>query len=136
MKTIDEIINNEKYKRLNGALVDRSIEIAGKIRQAMQTAEIQQVGDYSIQTVRSNCGYSTTDLYVRVECDDYPEYHCLETKISDYYCNDFHCWIEQATGKERLKFLNDAKSVMEKIDAIKQKRIEDVEEALKATEGL
>lgn len=136
MKTIDEIINNENYKRLNGALVDRSIEIAGKIRRAMETAEINKVGDYSIKTVRSGSGFSTTKLYVQVECDDYPEYHCLELEESEYFCNDFNCWMQKASGKERLKFLNDAKNVMEEIDAIKHKRMEDVKDALKATEGL
>jgi len=136
MKTIDEIINNENYKRLNGALVDRSIEIAGKIREAMQSAEIKEVGDYSIQTVRSRSGFSTTDLYVLAECDDYPVYHCLEIENSKHFANDFNCWMQKATGKERLKFLNDAKSVLEEIEAIKQKRMEDVEDALKAVEGL
>lgn len=137
MKTLDEIINNENYERLNGALVDRSIELAEKIRKAMLSAEMTEVGDYSIHTVRSNSGFSNTSLYIEVPSDyDYPEYRSLENSTSTYYCNDFDCWIEAAKGKDRLKFLNDAKSILNEIDTIKQKRIANVEKALKEVECL
>ena len=140
MKTLDEIINNESYEKLNGALKERTYELAKKIREAMRSAEVTEIGDYSIRTVRSNSGYSDTSLYILAEAghdyESYPEYRNLEDEKSYYYCNDFHCWIEAAKGKDRLKFLNDAKSILEEIEAIKQKRMADVEEALKATENL
>lgn len=140
MKTLDEIINNANYERLNGALVERSIELAEKIRKAMRSAEISEVGDYSIRTVRSNSGFSDTALYISVEIDtDWGTetgYRSLEDSTSVYYCNDFNCWIEAAKGRDRLKFLNDAKSILEEIDAIKQNRIDDVKNALEAVEGL
>lgn len=58
MKTLDQIINNENYTRLNGALIDRSVELAEKIRKAMVSADIKEIGDYSIRTVRSYSGFS------------------------------------------------------------------------------
>lgn len=139
MKTLDEIINNENYTKLNGALVDRSIELAEKIREAMRSAEIEEIGDYSIRTVRTRSGFSDTSLYIY--ClgsydDPEPEYRSLETSESRYYTGDFNCWIQAAKGKDRLKFLNDAKSILEEIDKIKQKRIEDVEKVLKDVEKL
>lgn len=139
MKTLDEIINNEHYERLNGALVERSCELANKIRKAMRSAEVTKIGDYSIRTVRSNSGYSDTSLYIVThdgEYDDYPEYRSLEHEESYYYCNDFNCWIEAAKGRDRLKFLNDARSILDEIESIKQKRIANVEDALKAVENL
>ena len=135
MKTLDEIINNSHYEKLNGALVERSIELAEKIRQAMDSAEITEVGDYSIQTVKSGSGFSDTSLYIEIESDDL-KYHNLESRRSGYYANDFNCWIEAATGRDRLNFLNDACSILEEIDAIKHKRMEDVEKALKSVENL
>lgn len=134
MKTLDEIINNENYKRLNGILVDRTIEIAKKVRQAMDTAELTEVGDFRICVVRSNCGYSDRTLYV--VNDESFERRSLEHYESYYFCNDFNCWIEAATGSDRLRFLNSAKRILEEIDTIKEKRINDVENALKAVENL
>lgn len=140
MKTIDEIINNAPYEKLNGALIERSVELAEKIRQAMDSAEITEVGDYSIRTVRARSGFSDTSLYIEAEKSgswyDDPEYRSLEQTSSGYYTGDFNCWIEGAKGRDRLKFLNDAASVLEEIDAIKQKRMEDVEKALKAVENI
>lgn len=140
MKTLDEIINNDSYEKLNGALVERSIELAEKIREAMRSAEITEIGDYSIRTVSAHSGFSDTSLYIEAEVESNwgcePEYRDLESSKSGYYCNDFNCWIESAKGKDRLKFLNDAKSVLEKIEDIKQKRMADVELALKEVESL
>lgn len=141
MKTLDEIINNENYERLNWALVERSVELAEKIREAMRSAEITEIGDYSIRIVRSGrCGYSDTSLYVVAKVGN--EWGCelehrnLETTESKYFCGDFDCWIDAAKGKDRLKFLNDAKSILEKIESIKQKRMKEVENALNAVDGL
>lgn len=140
MKTLDEIINNAPYEKLNGALIERSMELAEKIRRAMRSAEIMEVGDYSIRTVRTRSGFSDTSLYIEAEKSgswyDNPEYHSLEQDTSGYYANDFNCCIEAANGRERLKFLNDAASILEEIDAIKQKRMEDVEKVLKAVENI
>lgn len=137
MKTLDEIINNAEYERLNGALAERSYELAKKIRKAMCSAEVTEIGDYSIRTVRSNSGYSDTSLYIEVSSDyDYPEYRSLEDEGSYYYCNDFNCWIEAAKGRDRLKFLNDAKNILEEIESIKQKRMADVENALETVKNL
>lgn len=140
MKTLDEIINNENYTKLNGALVERSIELAEKIREAMRSAEIEEIGDYSIRTVRTHSGFSSTALYIEAAVDSnwggILEFHSLETSESGYYTGDFNCWIHAAKGKDRLKFLNDAKSILEEIDKIKQKRMSEVENALKVVEDL
>lgn len=141
MKTLEEIINNENYERLNGALVERSVELAEKIREAMRSAEITEIGDYSIRTVRSgSCGFSDTSLYIEVEVESNwggeTEYRDLESTESRYFCNDFNCWIEAAKGKDRLKFLNDARYIIDEIESIKQKRMKEVENALNAVDGL
>ena len=128
MKTLDEIINNENYERLNGALIKRSVELAEKIRKAMNSPEITRIGDYSIRTVSSSSGFSDTALYY--------VNRSLEAIENRYFCNDFNCWIEAANGKDRIKFLNDAKDIINEIETIKQKRMKEVENALNATDGL
>lgn len=124
-KTLDEIINNENYTRLNASLVERSIELAEKIRSAMYFAEIKMIGDYEIRTVSSN-GFENDFLYIATDCG-----YCSLEATRDYcYAGDYYREIKAARGKDRLKFLNDAKSILEEIDAIKEKRMKDIEEAL------
>ena len=137
MKTLDEIINNENYERLNGALVERSIELAQKVRKAMDSAEIKEVGDFRIITKSANSGFSDKSLYI-ASCDSEHvlEYHNLEIRKSQYFAGDFNCWMQAANGKDRLHFLNCAKIALEKIEAIKNKRMADVELALKEVESL
>lgn len=140
MKTLDEIINDAPYERLNSALIERCMELADKIRKAMQSAELTEIGDYSIRTINTRSGFSDTSLYIEAESTDYwrndPELHSLEQKTSGYYVGDFNCYIKAATGKERLKFLNDAFSLLEEIEIIKKERMENVEKALKAVENI
>lgn len=136
MKTLDEIINNADYKRLNCALLDRSFELAEKIRKAMLVAELRSIDNYFIRTVCSRSGFSETSLYVAVRDDDGElEFRSLEHSFSHYYSQDFNCWITAAEGKDRLKFLNDAKMLLIEIDKEMQKRIDDINSALVANSG-
>lgn len=137
MKTLDEIINNADYKKLNGELFDRSFELAEKIRKAMLTAELRSIDNYFIRTVSAGSGFSDTALYIAVRDDDGElEFRSLEHRYSHFYLQDFNCWIEAADDKDRLRFLNDAKTLLIDIDEIKQKRIDDIKSALDATTAL
>ena len=133
MKTLDEIINNERYEKLNGALVARSIELAKKVRQAMWSAEVEEVGDYSIKTVKSRSGFSDESLYILTESG---EYRSLEADVTHYFAGDYNCRILAARGCDRLQFLNCARTVLDKIDAIKEKRIKEINEALEESAKL
>lgn len=134
MKTLDEIINNEHYEKLNGALVARSIELAKKVRQAFCSAEVEEVGDYAIRTVKSRkSGFSEESLYILTESG---EYRSLEDDETHYFAGDYYCRILAARGCDRLKFLNCAKSILAEIDAIKEKKMKKISDALKNTEGL
>ena len=126
-----------KFDELKTELVECSIELAAKIRNAMTAAEITEIGDYSIRTITSS-GFSDTSLYILSEfnIEKIPEYRSLEHRKSNYFCNDLNAWIPVANIRDRLKFVNDARSIIEEIDAIKQKVITHVEDALKAVENL
>lgn len=134
MKSIDEIINREDYKKLNEALKERSIQIAKMLRGLMYELEIGQLGDYRICEVKGN-GCSEDYLGILVDGTD-EEYHSLEHGKSFHYANDFHCWIQAATGQERLQFLNAAKTLFEEIDNMKTERCQKIENALSETESL
>lgn len=137
MKTLDEIINNAEYKRLNGALLDRSFELAEKIRLAMESAELESIGNYVIRTVKARSGFSDTTLNIVGRNDDgYPVYRSLEHDNSFYFTNDFSALIQAATGKDRLKFVNDAKKLLIWINDYKSKRMEAIKSALEVTSQL
>ena len=133
MKTLDEIINNERYEKLNGALVARSIELAIKVRQAFYSADIEELGDYSIRTVKSRSGFSDTSLYILTENG---VYRSLENDETHYFAGDYNCKILAARGCDRLQFLNCAKSILAEIDAIKEKKIKEISEALEESAKL
>lgn len=137
-KTIDEIVNNANYERLNEALKERSLEIAEIIRNEMQKLNIKEIGDYRIITVRTRSGFSDTELYILNETDCWcdKDYNALETTKSEYYCGDFNCYITAATTQQRIQFLNDAKEIFETIDKIKEERVKKIDQVLKDTSDI
>lgn len=138
MKTIDQIINNENYKKLNAALVERVIEIAEKIKEECFKLDFDDCDSFRlggctfrIDKVKSNSGYYQYNLYMYTERDCV----AIDEKSSYYYMNDFNCWIKASNNSEKLYFLQHAKAIFADIDAEKEERCESIESALKETEN-
>lgn len=127
-KTIDEIINNENYERLNNALIDRSIEIAGVIRNEMLHIQVSEIGDYRVNKVKSRSGQ--TYSYLEMLTDD-GAYKSLEDSECYCYAGDYNLLIRPATTRMRINFLNAASSIFSEIDRIKEERIKEIENLLK-----
>lgn len=140
MKTLDEILNNGEYKKMNAALKARSIELAEKIQTAMEELDIEKIGNYKVieKSTRSNGG--RTDLYVICPEEDdggyYETYHCLTVENDMNYAGDIYCHIDAATSKERVQFLNDAKGLLTKILNARIKKIEAIEKAISESKNL
>lgn len=132
-KSIDEIVNDENYTRLNEALKDRSIEIAKIIHNEMDKLQISEIGDYKICEVKTNSGFS--EEYLGMLEDDGYGYTSLERTKSCYYAGDYNCWIEAAKTKNRIQFLNAARSIFDAIDEIKKNRCAEINSALSETEN-
>lgn len=130
-KTIDEIVNNENYKAMNEALTERSIEIAETIRFKMSELQIEKIGDYKICEIKTHSGFS--EEYLGMLKDNGEGYTSLERIKSCYYAGDFNCWIEAATTKMRLQFLNAAREIFDELDKIQTERIAKIESALEET---
>ena len=52
------------------------------------------------------------------------------------YYSDYDCYIVGANYKEALKFLNNANSIMQQLDKIETKQVEEVNKALADTEWI
>lgn len=133
-KTIDQIINNENYKSLNRSLEDRSVEIAEIIRKAMYEIQVYEIGDYKICKAATRSGFSKE--YLGMLNDEGWRFNSLEDIGSYYYAGDFNAWIQAATTKQRIQFLNAARSIFDEIDRIKNSRCEQIEAALANTSDI
>lgn len=133
-KSIDEIVNNENYTRLNEALRDRSIEIAKIVRNEMYKLDIIEIGDYKIIEVKSNGFYN--EYLGMIKEGNGNEYVSLEDKKSYYFAGDYNRWIEAAKAQDRIQFLNAAKDIFEEIDKIKENRCKSIEFLLNETSDI
>ena len=135
-KSIDEIVNNENYTKLNEALRDRSVEIAEIVRNEMRKLNIIEIGDYKIIEVKSRSGFNYEYLGMITENGYDYEYVSLEDRDSYYYAGDFNCWIKAARTQDRIQFLNATKEIFEKIDEIKESRCEKIKTLLEETSNI
>ena len=133
MKNLDQIINNERHVRLSKQLSEQSITLAGKVRQAMDSAGIKEVADLEIRTVRSHSGFSDTSLYI---ISDGERPVSLEHSCSSYIANDYNAYIPAANNTDRLNFLNEVRDVLKTIDEMKETECNTIEVALNGTKNL
>ena len=126
MKTIDEIVNRNDYKRLNESLIDRVKEISKIIRKKMYELELTELDDYRICDVKSNLGVS--EDYLAVE-EEYI-FRSLETELDYYLCNDFNCKVIAASYQEKLNFLNNSRNLFNLLDSIETKKCDEIKKAL------
>lgn len=150
MKTVTEIIERNDYKRLTPSLKERTEEVAEIIRKKMRQLHIDNIKldednvTLKFETFNANCGSSYTCLMLLrgVEYDDWYEknvekYVSIESiGHSWYYGGDYDCYIVGANYKEALKFLNNANSIMQQLDKIETKQVEEVNKALADTEWI
>jgi len=139
MKTIEEIINKESYERLNGALVDRVIEIAEKLKEACFKLDLESCDSFKLagitfqlRRVKSNSGYSQWNLYMYTERD----LVAVDEKTSYYFVNDFNCYIKSSNNTEKLYFLQHAKQIFDEIEQMFQTNANDIEKAIEETKSL
>lgn len=140
MKKIDEIIKRDDYVRLNDTLFDHTITIAYKIRKKMSNLEITNLSvegcSVSICNRRSSVD-TCSFLGIKEKVGMYEEYYnSLEHSRSEYYTGDFSCWIEKATYKQRLRFLNNARALFDELDRIETEKCDAITSAIEQTKDL
>lgn len=141
MKTIDEIIKRDDYVRLNDALFNRTLKIASKIFAKMGELEINELSVPDC-TVRICSRRSNVDTYeylgiVTKGCEDDVDWcNSLQDSSSYYYTGDFSCWIEKATYKQRLRFLNNARALFDELDRIETEKCDAITSAIEQTNNL
>lgn len=129
MKTLQEIIERKDYVRVTERLADAVVELAEKIRNKMQSLDLDNWDDVTIGQVKSyNSGYSNSYLAFNDGCSLYD----LETRQNGYYyyCNDFNAKVLCASNKMRLDFLNNANEILQELDKYETEQTKEIEDAL------
>lgn len=150
MKTIDEILNRNDYKKLTYQLESRTQEVATRIRQKLieldeEDTIIKIKGErpcYDVLvTVKSVYGRRNYH-YLAMNCEYYQNYNSsswlsLES-IGGYYtpADDFGVCIEGAPRNAALRFLNVARQIIEKIGEKEENKVNSINTALSEIKDL
>lgn len=149
-KSLDVMLARDDYKRLTDSLKERTSRIAEMIRNKMEELDIPCDDDYDngeigyegvtvrVASVRSNSCGSHKFLGIKREyLGDFETWASLEDIDEGYYyCGDFNAWVEGATNKEALAFLNVAAKLIEGLDEIENKQVAAINEALNKTKNI
>lgn len=139
-KTLDEIINRSDYKNINEALKERCFKLARIIFKKMKELDVKRVevnGDiYSRASVTSRVD---TYHFLAVEKKHDAYYSQMLSLMQDYfeyYTGDFNAPINPATSKDFLRFLNNARAILDRLDEIETDKVASIQQAIDATEDL
>ena len=137
MKTLDEILKREDYKRLTSEMAERVYDIAIKIRRKMHSLDIKELTVDGLK-IRDCKRRSNVDNYVFLAVVDNEDYEDSLYDINDsgYLHNDYSCWINGATNKEALAFLNRARKIIEYLGEKEEEKVKAIQQAMADTADL
>lgn len=138
MKTIDEVIKRNDYKKLVPRLNEKSIEIAQLILRKMIELDCEDVCFKVGAYIRCNkySGDGGTETHLVVE-NDYGQIYSLNV-LKGYHLNGnfSNVFIEPADNKMRLVFLNSVQNILEQLIHLEDTLTIQVESALREVESI
>lgn len=137
MKTLDEILEREDYKRLTSEMAERVYDIAIKIRRKMHSLDIKELSVDGLK-IRDCKRRSNVDSYVFLAVVDNEDYEDSLYDINDsgYLHNDYSCYINGATNKDALAFLNRARKIIEYLGEKEEEKVKAIQQAMADTADL
>lgn len=137
MKTLDEILKREDYKRLTSEMAERVYDIAIKIRRKMHSLDMKELTVDGLK-IRDCKRRSNVDSYVFLAVVDNEDYEDSLYDINDsgYLHNDYSCYINGATNKEALAFLNRARKIIEYLGEKEEEKVKVIQQAMADTADL
>ncbi|WP_152570205.1 hypothetical protein [Porphyromonas gulae] len=134
---LKKVLERDDYKRVSDKISDAAEKLEGIIRakmEALEETEISANGHiYIISKVRSNSGHSEECLARYKSRDEQCEWIGWR---SQYFCGDFHCWIEGAKTRTEVEFVNDAKALLQALDKIETELAKEAEDALASVKDI
>lgn len=135
MKTLEEIIERNDYKKISENLANKVEELADKITQKMVDLDIKELDDLEVFEVR---GQHFSQYFLRIAFPD--RYSGVlnicknstygNSRSGEYFANDFNCWINFAKNKDALYFLNNLQRYLSLLDETETEKVREAEKAL------
>ena len=134
MKTLEQVLRRNDYKRLSDDLNERVSKIAENIMCKMQQLDLKNLGDYEIVKIRPSGGGYYEYLGA---CNGYDNTigSLMDTGFY-YYSGDFCCGVKGASSDEKLTFLNSVPKLLLELDKIETEKASQIAAALKNSESL
>lgn len=136
MKTLDQIIKRNDYKRLSIQLANKAEELAEIIMSKMKELDIRELKDLKIVKRSANSGHNQ-DYLIIVDGGDFSGALNVCQKSTGgknregfYYAGDFNCWIDFAKNDDVLHFLNFFQNYLEKLEEIENEKCAEIEKHL------
>ena len=133
MKTLQQIIERDDYKRLSRNLANKVEELANIVIKKMEELDIEELGELAI--VKKSASYFE-HKYLVIKKDYYYQSGVLNVcknsdygngRVGFYYGGDYSKWVDFATNEEALYFLNNFKKYMELLDEVESKKVAEIE---------
>jgi len=133
MKTLQQIIERDDYKRLSRNLANKVEELAEIIIKKMEELDIDELGELAI--IKKSSSYFT-QKYLVMKKDYYYQSGVLNVcrnstlgngRIGFYYAGDFSQWVDFATNQQALYFLSNFKKYMELLDEVESRKTAEIE---------
>lgn len=118
-------------------MTERVYDIAIKIRRKMHSLDIKELTVDGLK-IRDCKRRSNVDNYVFLAVVDNEDYEDSLYDINDsgYLHNDYSCWINGATNKEALAFLNRARKIIEYLGEKEEEKVKVIQQAMADTADL
>ena len=128
MKTLQQIIERNDYKKVSKQLCDQIEEIAGAIQSKMESLDLKIFNDLRI-VERSANGYNQSyltrsDSGVLNVCSNSTQ---GKNRSGFYYAGNFNCWITFATNEEALSFIKKTQFYIDSLDEHETKKCEEMQ---------
>ena len=139
MKTLDELIKRDDYKVVTSKLRKRCVELAEKLLKAAQMVDLDEKEEFqlggltfTIRTLKPRCGFSEDVIYLHYN----GVMEVINRETSYYFCNDYNFFVNSASNRAFLTFLNKAKAVFEDLEAVQDELVKEMNVSLTNAEAL
>lgn len=139
MKTLEELIERNDYKVVNSRLRKRCVELAEKLLKAAKLIGLDEEEQFilggltfTIRTLKPRCGFSEDVIYLHYN----GVMEVINREMSYYFCNDFNFFVNSASSRAFLEFLNNAKKVFADLESVQDAQIKEMSKAIEEAEAL
>lgn len=139
MKTLEQIIERNDYKVVSDKMRKRCVELAEKLLKGCRLIGLDDEEEFrlgglvfTIRTLKPRCGFTEDIIYLHYN----GVMEAINREMSYHFCNDYNFYVNSASNKAFLEFLNHAKDVFSDLEIVGNELVADMGNAIKEMEAL